>query len=90
MKLFDVLKILRLKVKRRSKKNPAFLKLKIEAESLYIFTTINQLFQTLTFIQIISKKSLNHISLSLSGPKHRKQNENFPEVYSGVLDGSFL
>ena len=61
MKLFDVLKILRLKVKRRSKKNPAFLKLKIEAESLYIFTTINQLFQTLTFIQIISKKSLNHI-----------------------------
>ena len=37
MKLFDVLKILTLKVKRRPKKNPAFLKLKIEAESLYIY-----------------------------------------------------
>ena len=90
MKLFDVLKILTLKVKRRPKKNPAFLKLKIEAESLYIYYNNKPTFPNSHIYHVISKKSLNHISLSLSDPKQRKQNGNFPEVYSGVLNGSFL
>ena len=41
---------------------------------------INQLFQTLVFIQIFGK-SLSTISLSKTDPKQYKQNGHIPEVY---------